>query len=549
MGSSTPIKCRYHHFIVVPIISTLPQTTLNFAYVRTTMVGRKPYKVIDVFAGPGGLGEGFAALGYDTGSHPFKIALSIEKDPSAHNTLMLRSFYRQFDLDKIPQEYWSYAKGEIAKSELFALYPRQAKAAAAEAKCIELGKTPQDEVKNLISQRLNGSEKWVLVGGPPCQAYSLVGRSRMRSTNPDFENDERHFLYREYLRIIADHRPPVFIMENVKGILSAQHSGRKIFEKILSDLRRPGAAVAVHSLGLSYRLFSLVDNKLPEQCEPQDFLVKAEKYGIPQARHRVIILGLREDIHITPETLQRSAPTSVSEAICDLPKIRSVVSREPDTLDLWREILGSVSNEAWYLKGQRNGLLKTIKKIDEALMDVQHQKLITGAEALPYTGRPKIFPDWYRQSCDGIVTNHSGRSHMRSDLHRYLFVSAYAAANGRSVHLSDFPPELLPAHHNVQGGMPNDQFSDRFRAQVGVRPSSTITSHISKDGHYFIHYDPSQCRSLTVREAARLQTFPDSYKFEGGRTSQYHQVGNAVPPLLSMQVAEIVHDILMRLKV
>ena len=160
-----------------------------------------------------------------------------------------------------------------------------------------------------------------------------------------------------------------------------------------------------------------------------------------------------------------------------------------------------------------------------------------------------IFSDWYRHGCDGVVTNHAGRGHMRSDLHRYLFVSAYAAANGKSIHLSDFPTTLLPAHENVQEGIQNSHFSDRFRVQVGGRPSTTITSHISKDGHYFIHYDPSQCRSLTVREAARLQTFPDSYKFEGGRTAQYHQVGNAVPPLLSMQVAEIVHDILKRLKI
>ena len=513
------------------------------------MVGKETYKVIDVFAGPGGLGEGFAAFRYDTEKHPFRLALSIEKDPSAHSTLMLRSFYRQFDPENIPHQYWSYSKGEIAKSELFDFYPRQAKAAATEAQCIELGKTPQHEVKNLINQRLNGSEKWVLVGGPPCQAYSLVGRSRMRNTNPDFENVERHFLYKEYLRIIADHRPPVFVMENVKGILSAQHSGRKIFEKILNDLRKPGAAVGGQSSGLDYRLFSLVDNKLPEQYEPEDFLVKAERYGIPQTRHRVIILGIREDIHITPETLQKSESTSVEEAICDLPRIRSAVSREPDTLCLWREILGSVSTEEWYCKGRHNGLLKTIEKIDEALKDIRTQKLITGAETLNYTGRPKIFRDWYRQGCDGIITNHSGRSHMRSDLHRYLFVSAYAAANGRSVHLNEFPPALLPAHQNVQEGVQNNHFADRFRAQVGDRPSSTITSHISKDGHYFIHYDPSQCRSLTVREAARLQTFPDSYKFEGSRTSQYHQVGNAVPPLLSMQVAEIVHDVLMRLKV
>lgn len=138
---------------------------------------------------------------------------------------------------------------------------------------------------------------------------------------------------------------------------------------------------------------------------------------------------------------------------------------------------------------------------------------------------------------------------MRSDLHRYLFASSFAATNGRSVQIDDFPKALLPAHKNVHDGREQDHFSDRFRVQLSDRPSTTITSHISKDGHYFIHYDPAQCRSLTVREAARLQTFPDSYKFEGNRTSQYHQVGNAVPPLLSMQVAEIVHDILKRLRV
>lgn len=355
------------------------------------MSDKEPYKVIDVFAGPGGLGEGFAALGYDAGKSLFKLALSIEKDPTAHSTLMLRSFYRQFEPENIPQEYWSYAKGEITKTELFDLYPRQAKAAAEEAQCIELGKTPQHEVKNLINQRLNGSEKWVLVGGPPCQAYSIVGRARMRSTNPDFEDDVRHFLYKEYLRIIVDHRPPVFVMENVKGILSAQHSGKKIIEKILSDLRKPDMAINGRSSDLGYRLFSLVDNKLPEHCEPEDFLVKAEKYGIPQARHRMLILGIREDIHITPETLQESEATSVAQAIGDLPKIRSTVSREPDTLELWREILGSIASEAWYRKGRSNGLLQTVEKIDEALVNIQKRELMAGAETMSYTGHPKYF--------------------------------------------------------------------------------------------------------------------------------------------------------------
>ncbi len=315
------------------------------------MAGNEPYKVIDVFAGPGGLGEGFSALRHDAGNSLFKLALSIEKDPTAHSTLLLRSFYRQFDPEKIPPEYWSYAKGEITKAKLFDLYPREAEAAAEEAQCIELGETPAHEVKNLISQRLDGSEKWVLVGGPPCQAYSLVGRARMRGTDPDFEKDVRHFLYKEYLRIIADHRPPVFVMENVKGILSAQHSGKKIIKSILSDLKKPDVAVNGRSSGLGYRLFSLVDNKPPEKCEPEDFLVRAEKYGIPQARHRMLILGIREDIHITPKTLQESEATTVAQAIGDLPKIRSTVSKEPDTLELWREILDSITSPAFPLFG------------------------------------------------------------------------------------------------------------------------------------------------------------------------------------------------------
>ncbi|WNV03467.1 DNA (cytosine-5-)-methyltransferase [Candidatus Methylospira mobilis] len=490
------------------------------------MAGKKPYKVIDVFAGPGGLGEGFAALRHEE-KLLFQLALSIEKDLDAHSTLMLRSFYRQFDPARIPQEYWSYAKGDITKAELFKSHQLQVKAAVEEARCIELGKTPQHELKNLISQKLNGSENWVLVGGPPCQAYSLVWRARMRSTNPDFEDDVRHFLYKEYLRIIADHRPPVFVMENVKGILSAQHAGKKIIEIILRDLKKPDEALNTRSSGLGYRLFSLAVNKRPEHCEPEDFLVKAEEYGIPQARHRMLILGIRNDLKITPETLQKSETASVAQAIGDLPKMRSTVSREPDSLEVWRKIIGSITSEAWYREGRNTRLSQTIEKIDEALIKIQELELMAGAESMSYTDTPRILSGWYRHGCDGVVTNHTGRCHMRSDLHRYLFVSAYAAANGKSVHLSDFPSTLLPAHRNVQEGIQNNHFSDRFRVQVAEQPSTTITSHISKDGHYFIHFDPSQCRSLTVREAARLQTFPDSYKFEGGRTSQYHQVDNA----------------------
>ena len=129
---------------------------------------------------------------------------------------------------------------------------------------------------------------------------------------------------------------------------------------------------------------------------------------------------------------------------------------------------------------------------------------------------------------------------MDTDLERYLFAACFAKVHGKSPNLHDFPDELNPDHKSAGTG----NFSDRFRVQVAGEPATTITSHISKDGHYFIHYDGSQCRSLSVREAARIQTFPDNYFFCGPRTSQFHQVGNAVPPFLALQIARCVWNIL-----
>jgi DNA (cytosine-5)-methyltransferase 1 len=129
---------------------------------------------------------------------------------------------------------------------------------------------------------------------------------------------------------------------------------------------------------------------------------------------------------------------------------------------------------------------------------------------------------------------------MRADLARYLFASVFAELVLNSPRVEDFPDSLAPDHKSWSTG----KFRDRFRVQLSGCPSTTVTSHIHKDGHYFIHYDPEQCRSLTVREAARLQTFPDNYLFKGTRTEQFIQVGNAVPPYLAKQIGEAVYRLL-----
>jgi DNA (cytosine-5)-methyltransferase 1 len=156
-------------------------------------------------------------------------------------------------------------------------------------------------------------------------------------------------------------------------------------------------------------------------------------------------------------------------------------------------------------------------------------------------------PDFARLTGDEKelrVCNHETRSHIEEDLWRYFFAACFAQEYKRSPKLEDFPPALLPKHRNVKDAVAGKKFADRFRVQLPDKPSTTVVSHISKDGHYYIHYDPRQYRSLTVREAARLQTFPDNYFFEGRRTQQFHQVGNAVPPLLAKKIAEIVYSLI-----
>lgn len=311
----------------------------------------KQIPVIDLFAGPGGLGEGFSSLQTESGYNPFKISLSIEKDEKAFETLQIRSFYRQFPKDSVPDEYYSFLKGEISRTILFNSFPSEAKKTQDETYKAELGLEPEENIDQRISKTLGNSKKWVLIGGPPCQAYSVIGRSRTGGIDP---SDPRVYLYREYYRILAKHNPTIFIMENVKGLLSAKIKQSNVFSQILDDLSDPVSAYVKlsgsnnHSSCPGYRIYSLVQQPKcydifgnPEYSN-KDYIIKAEDYGIPQKRHRVILLGIRKDYKIKPEVLKKSKSIPLKKVLIGLSRLRSGLSKIEDKDENWLKNLKEI---------------------------------------------------------------------------------------------------------------------------------------------------------------------------------------------------------------
>jgi DNA (cytosine-5)-methyltransferase 1 len=508
--------------------------------------------VVDLFAGPGGLGEGFSAFTGTQRRHCFRIALSIEMDDAAHSTLELRSFFRAFPARHAPDDYYLHLQNRLSRDELFMRFPREAEVARETAWKAKLGTADIREVDRRIRKAIGGSKDWVLCGGPPCQAYSVIGRSRNRGIDAD---DDRVYLYREYLRILSEHRPPVFIMENVKGLLSSKVGRNEIFKQMLSDLRQPAAALKNTRNGSTrYFLYSLVQKPSgydPEgnpEFVPGEFVIECEDYGIPQSRHRVIILGIREDLADRPvpvlQPLGRRIPAA--QVLNGLPRLRSGLTRRTDGKVEWREALFGILKPG-ILDGIPNGRGSFLRKdVAGTLGRLRAMRADRGGEFVSCDTKTEYKNSWYCDARIGGVCNHASRPHMAEDLHRYLYVACYAKLMGRSPQLHDFPPRLLPKHKNVKDKHKKEYFDDRFRVQLADRPSTTVTCHLARDGHYFIHFDRTQVRSLTVREAARLQTFPDNYVFCGNRTQQYVQVGNAVPPLLARQIAGIVFRVLNR---
>jgi DNA (cytosine-5)-methyltransferase 1 len=597
--------------------------------------------VIDLFAGPGGLGEGFSNC---KANSPFEIRMSVENEKHAHKTLTLRSFYRKLKGTE-KKAYFNYVASSTEEeknlnfSKMTQKHSEKWEAALRETmyephalgnprkwekikKGIPLGKEDYEDTKHekAIFKRIReikeqSKKPLIVIGGPPCQAYSVNGRNRIKVEDGYTpENDERFFLYQEYLKVLDAANPDLFIMENVEGITSAKlASGERIFERIKRELRRPE-----NSPDEQYDLYSLVTSPTdssengPQYLNDNDYTIKASDFGVPQHRKRIILLGIlrkhgRIDSIMHPKA-KHSAPTLL-ELIGTLPKIRSGISKRakddgPNTYERWlqnwvnnkaklKEILTNPKEIGYVVRRQIKNDLANHKKqnrpalssIEENLLYTNHRKLIKKSFAATYTELKKLgqrsflqrsnedtgndfclhgpdtpsfsksFSKKYVELHRWLISNHSGvlnhgaRDHMNADFLRYFFCSLWAKAHrgekSPSPNSKYFPRALTPAHENWESG----NHADRFRAIEGSQIPLTITSHLRKDGHAQIHYDPVQNRSLTVREAARIQTFPDDYYFEGKRGWQFQQVGNAVPSFLAKQIALHVLQIMKKKKI
>ena len=512
---------------------------------------RKLIPVVDLFSGPGGLAEGFAAPRRKGGRPRFKVALSVEKDAVAHRTLRLRTFLRKFSPGP-PDEYYECLNGSMSKEpDWAALYREKWEEACDETPCIELG---TDAATSLIEERIDEirdehGDRTVLLGGPPCQSYSVAGRARNAGNpNYDIDKDDRLSLYKEYAAALTLLQPAVAVMENVKGILSARYNDEPVFDSVMAALQKAGGEG-------NYRLVSLssatVGRAWPDGLDPRDFVVRAEQHGVPQRRHRVFVICIRSDVaselpdEMFPRLEADETRVTVGDVVGAMPLLRSRLSRG-DGAEAWR---GAVEDAHGLVESD----LPEMSETQEAKFRHALKLALKSATGTPLPFRdetttgaagckescPERLRDWL---CDENLTrlpNNETRGHIREDIGRYLYAAAFASTFARSPRATDFPSKLAAKHANWDSG----NFSDRFRVQLATDPATTITSHISKDGHYFIHPDSRQCRSLTVREAARLQTFPDNYLFHGGRTQQYVQVGNAVPPYLAWRIAEQVANV------
>lgn len=411
-------------------------------------------KYIDLFAGAGGLSEGFTRAGFQAIAH-------IEMNQDAAQTLKTRIAYWHLRKNGNLKPYYSYLKGKITHDKLYDNVPANVMNTVFTYK---MNRDNLDEIFRLVDNNLysqgNSERVQLIVGGPPCQAFSLAGRGKLRSIEElarkngnDVAEDERKYMYIVYCSFLQRYKPDMFVFENVPGLLSMEN-GRH-WNAILKMLRCVGYNIEFRELNARY-------------------------FGVPQERKRIIIIGWRKDTpYFYPDFQATQSDWTVSDILADLPSLQS----------------GEENNR--YSK-------KEIKK----------------------------YVTEHLRTDDDVLTWHIARPHNPRDREIYKIAIHEWIDKHKRLRYKDIP-EHLRTHKN------QNDFSDRFKVVAPDNPfCHTILAHISKDGHYFIHPDTKQARSLTVREAARIQSFPDSYFFEGSRTSAFTQIGNAVPPLMAERIAE-----------
>jgi DNA (cytosine-5)-methyltransferase 1 len=410
----------------------------------------KKLNYIDLFAGAGGLSEGFIREG-------FKPIAHVEMNKDACDTLKTRTTYHWLKENKKADLYNDYLKSQTKiKEELWKNIPEHLINSVINK---EISESTLPEIFKKIDKELNGNSIDLIIGGPPCQAYSLVGRARK-----DMESDPRNHLYKHYVKFLEKYQPKMFVFENVPGILSAKNG--EYLSKIFESVRNAGYEVAI---------------------PPKNHL-NAKDFGVLQDRKRVIIIGWKKELNLKyPEF---------------------------ETAEYSFQILKDLFSD-----------LKPLKNGEGTLSAVEYAK-----PATEYLRQTNI-----RNGLD-FVTQHIVRPNNDNDLEIYQ-IATERWNNGKRLNYAELPKRLIN-HSNT------DSFVNRFHVVDGKGVSHTVVAHIAKDGHYYIHPDEKQNRSISVREAARIQSFPDDYFFEGSRTGAFKQIGNAVPPLMAQKIAEKIREMI-----
>lgn len=398
------------------------------------------YTFIDLFAGCGGLSEGFYKQG-------FKALAHVEIDHTACKTLKTR------------MNYYGYT--------------------SADKYVLEMDIT-KDNVTDYIDNAINGKNVDVIIGGPPCQSFSSLGRAKDEN---GMKNDPRNYLFENYVKILNYYQPRFFVFENVIGILTAKINNKHIIDTIIEKLSR------------NYNV----------TAEPVKHILNSANYGVPQIRKRVILIGVRKDLSINVE-------------------------------DVYNSII-KTHYDPEMSESEKSGLKKYVT-VKDAIGELPSLLPGEGEKEIPF--KYKRNNEFLKQiaSDRDILLDHIARNHNDKDIARYREMSK----NHWTFR------ELLENRKDLQHEKQR-VFNNSYAVQWWNLPSKTIIAHLYKDGNQFIHPDYKQARTLTVREVARLQSFPDDFVFEGSRTEQYRQIGNAVPPLLAEAIAKAIKKNLEQLEV